>query len=172
MPLPTKSTHTSRTKPYKKSKYCKKTHQNCSQQPPHSAETLKRMNNSSPNSRSNYSSSKELNTHFFSLLILCLPCSLPWLRAKNNGAQPAKGRAADPGPLRPILRYLTGTRCYGVGDGRLQLRWSSVTHGDQNCGIGGVGDGRLELQWSSTAHGDQNCGISGSSRHREQWGSI
>jgi hypothetical protein len=52
----------------------KKTYQNTSQQPPHSAESLKLMNSSSPNSRSNYSSLNELNIYFFSLslLILCL----------------------------------------------------------------------------------------------------
>ena len=60
------------------------------------------MNSSSPNLRSNYSSSNELNTHFFSLLILCLPHSLLRLSAKNNGAQLARGRLADPAPFRTI----------------------------------------------------------------------
>jgi hypothetical protein len=56
----------------KSQKKNKKTDKNASHQSPHSAENLKQMNSGSPNSRSNCSSSNELNIHLFSLLILCL----------------------------------------------------------------------------------------------------
>ena len=72
-----KSIHTRGLKPYKKPKHSKKTHQNSSQQPPHSAEPLKRMNSSSPKPWSYCSSSNQLKTIFFSLLhFVCRVLSL------------------------------------------------------------------------------------------------